>query len=56
MERLSAAVLRGSSLSADDLMANIYDAAAEFCGDNFNDDVTILVAKCNFGDSLTVSS
>jgi len=48
IERLSAAVRRGSSLSAEDLMTNIYDAAADFCGDRFNDDVTILVVKCDF--------
>jgi sigma-B regulation protein RsbU (phosphoserine phosphatase) len=56
MERLSAEVLRGSSLSAEDLMTNIYNAAAEFCGDHFNDDVTLLVVKCNFDGSSTVSS
>src|ERR1700737_4163458 len=48
MERLSATVRRGSSLSAEDLMADIYNTAAEFCGDDFNDDVTILVVKCDF--------
>jgi sigma-B regulation protein RsbU (phosphoserine phosphatase) len=56
MERLSAEVLRGSSLSAEDLMTNIYNAAAEFCGDHFNDDVTLLVVKCNFDGSSTASS
>jgi sigma-B regulation protein RsbU (phosphoserine phosphatase) len=56
MERLSATVRRGSSLSAENLMTNIYNAAADFCGDKFDDDVTILVVKCNFDDSLTVSS
>jgi sigma-B regulation protein RsbU (phosphoserine phosphatase) len=56
MERLSAEVLRGSSLSAEDLMTNIYSAAAEFCGDHFNDDVTLLVVKCNLDGSSTVSS
>ncbi len=56
MERLSATVLRGSPLSAEELMISIYNAAAEFCGDNFNDDVTILVVKCNFDGSPTVSS
>jgi len=56
MERLSATVRQGSSLSADDLMTNIYNAAADFCGDNFNDDVTILVVKCNFDASPTASS
>ena len=48
MERLSATVRRGSSLSAEDLMKGIYNAAADFCGDDFNDDVTILVVKCEF--------
>src|SRR6266851_4221344 len=57
MERLSATVRRGSSLSAEDLMTNIYNAAADFCGDDFHDDVTILVVKCNFeASSSTVSS
>jgi phosphoserine phosphatase RsbU/P len=56
MERLSATVRRGASLSAEDLMTNIYNAAADFCGDDFNDDVTILVVKCNFDASSTVSS
>ena len=52
MERLSATVRSGSSLSAEDLMSSIYDAAADFCGDNFNDDVTILVVKCDFDSVL----
>lgn len=56
MERLSAAVRSGSSLSAEDLMTNIYNASADFCGDNFNDDVTILVVKCNFDHSSIPSS
>ena len=56
MERLSATVRRGSSLSAEDLMVDIYNTTAEFCGDDFNDDVTILVVKCNFDGSPTVSS
>src|SRR5437016_7778439 len=56
MERLSATVRGGSSLSAEDLMNNIYNAAADFCRDDFDDDVTILVVKCNFDGSPTVSS
>ena len=56
MERLSATVRSGSSLSAEDLMSNIYTAAADFCGDKFGDDVTLLVVKCNFDGSTTVSS
>ena len=55
MERLSATVLRDSSLSAQDLMVNIYNAAADFCGDDFNDDVTILVVKCDFDGPSTMS-
>jgi serine phosphatase RsbU (regulator of sigma subunit) len=56
MERLSATVRSGSSLSAEDLMTSIYNAAEDFCGDNFHDDVTILVVKCDFGRSSTPSS
>jgi serine phosphatase RsbU (regulator of sigma subunit) len=56
MERLSATVRSGSSLSAEDLMTSIYNAAADFCGDNFNDDVTLLVVKCDFDRSSTPSS
>src|SRR2546426_3220551 len=41
LERLSTAVRDGFSLSAEDLMTNIYNAAADFCGDDFHDDVTI---------------
>ncbi len=48
LERLSEVVRRGSSLSARELMIDIYNSAADFCGDNFNDDVTILVTKCRF--------
>jgi len=56
LERLFAIVRHGSSLSAEDLMVSIYNAAADFCGDHFNDDATILVVKCNFDGSSTVSS
>jgi sigma-B regulation protein RsbU (phosphoserine phosphatase) len=56
LEQLSATVRSGSSLSAEDLMTSIYNAAADFCGDNFHDDVTILVVKCDFGRSSTPSS
>jgi sigma-B regulation protein RsbU (phosphoserine phosphatase) len=56
MERLSATVLRASSLSAEDLMTDIYNAAADFCGDDFNDDMTILVVKCDFDRSSNTSS
>jgi serine phosphatase RsbU (regulator of sigma subunit) len=56
-ERLSAVVRRGSSLSAEALMSDIYTSAANFCSEvGFNDDVTILVVKCNFDGSSTVSS
>jgi len=53
IERLSATVRSGSSLSAEDLMNSIYNAAADFCGDRFNDDVTILVVRCDFDNSST---
>jgi sigma-B regulation protein RsbU (phosphoserine phosphatase) len=56
MERLTTTVRQSSSLSAEDLMTNIYNAAADFCGDNFNDDVTILVVKCDFDGSPAVGS
>jgi sigma-B regulation protein RsbU (phosphoserine phosphatase) len=56
MERLSATVRRGSSLPAEDLMVDIYNSAADFCGDDFNDDVTILVVKCDFNGSSTITS
>jgi serine phosphatase RsbU (regulator of sigma subunit) len=56
MQRLSATIRDGSSLSAEDLMTNIYNAAADFCGDDFNDDVTILVVKCDFDRSSTPGS
>src|SRR6266436_3216202 len=56
VERLSATVRRGSSLSAEDLMIDIYNSAADFCGDDFSDDVTILVVKCDFDGSPTVTS
>jgi sigma-B regulation protein RsbU (phosphoserine phosphatase) len=49
MERLSAIIRRDSSLSADDLMANIFQSAQDFCqGVGFNDDATVLIVKCAF--------
>ncbi len=56
MERLSATMLRSSLLSAEDLSNDIYNAAADFCGDHFNDDLTILVVKCNFERASNPSS
>src|SRR5271169_4846169 len=56
MERLSATVRSGSSMSAEDLMTSIYNAATDFCGNDFNDDVTILVVKCEFDCSSTPTS
>jgi hypothetical protein len=35
------------------LMMHIYNAAADFCDDDFNDDVTIVVVKCDFDSSST---
>src|SRR5216684_1575134 len=56
-ERLSAVVRRGSSLSAEDLMIDIFSSAAKFCSEvGFNDDVTVLVVKCNFDGSSTLTS
>jgi sigma-B regulation protein RsbU (phosphoserine phosphatase) len=56
LERLSEVVRRGSSLSAGELMSDIYNSTAAFCGENFNDDVTILVVKCDFDGSSTARS
>jgi phosphoserine phosphatase RsbU/P len=55
-ERLSAIVQRGSSSSAEALMTDIFDNVASFCsGVGFNDDVTVLIVKCNF-DGLSAAS
>jgi phosphoserine phosphatase RsbU/P len=49
IERLSAVVSRGSSMSAENLMNDIFRSASDFCGEaGFRDDVTILVIKCDF--------
>src|SRR6201987_1975147 len=49
VERLSAIVQRDFSLSAEELVANILAGAASFCAEvGFQDDVTILVVKCDF--------
>jgi serine phosphatase RsbU (regulator of sigma subunit) len=57
IERLSALIQRGSSLSAEDLMIKILDSAADFCSEvGFNDDVTILVVKCTLDGFSAVSS
>ncbi len=49
MERLSAVIRRGSSLSSEDLMANIFQNAEDFSrGVGFNDDATVLIVKCDF--------
>jgi sigma-B regulation protein RsbU (phosphoserine phosphatase) len=56
-ERLSAVLRRGSSLSAEGLMTDIFNSAADFCsGVGFNDDVTILVVKCGFDGSAALTS
>ena len=56
-ERLSGVVRRGSSLSAEELVIDIFSSAADFCSEvGFNDDVTILVVKCNFDGSSTLTS
>jgi serine phosphatase RsbU (regulator of sigma subunit) len=52
MERLSAVVQRGSSLSAKALMDDIFSSAASFSSEvGFADDVTIVVVKCDFEGS-----
>jgi len=49
IDRLSAVVQRGSALSAEEVMIDIFSSVTEFCGTSgFNDDVTILVIKCDF--------
>jgi len=51
-ERLSAIVRRGSSLSAEGLMTDIFSSAANFCSQvGFHDDATVLVVKCDFDGS-----
>jgi sigma-B regulation protein RsbU (phosphoserine phosphatase) len=57
MERLSAVVRDGSSLTAEELTINIFNSAAGFCGDvGFHDDVTVVVVKCQFDGSADVSA
>jgi phosphoserine phosphatase RsbU/P len=49
IDRLSAVVQQGSSLSAEALMDDIFSSAATFSKElGFSDDVTILVVKCVF--------
>ena len=56
-ERLSTIVQRGAASSAEALMTSIFDSAASFCSEvGFNDDVTVLVVKCNFDGLSTASS
>jgi sigma-B regulation protein RsbU (phosphoserine phosphatase) len=57
LERLSAVVGRGSSMSAEGLMNDIFSSAANFCSEvGFQDDVTILVVKCDFDGFSTLPS
>jgi serine phosphatase RsbU (regulator of sigma subunit) len=57
MERLAAIVTRGSALSAESLMNEIFRSAADFSGEaGFHDDVTILVVKCDFDGSFALPS
>jgi serine phosphatase RsbU (regulator of sigma subunit) len=56
-ERLSTVVQRGSSLSAEALMNDIFSSAANFSKEiGFRDDVTILVVKCDFDGSASLTS
>jgi serine phosphatase RsbU (regulator of sigma subunit) len=49
IERLSAVIRRDSSLSAEEILSNIFQSAEEFCqGVGFEDDATALVVKCGF--------
>jgi serine phosphatase RsbU (regulator of sigma subunit) len=49
MERLSAVIRRDSSLSAEELMANIFQSAQDFCqGVGFNDDATVSYSEMCF--------
>jgi serine phosphatase RsbU (regulator of sigma subunit) len=53
MERLSAVIRRDSSLSAAELMDNIFQSAEDFCqGVGFKDDATVLIVKCGFEGAL----
>ena len=57
LERLSTVVRHGASRTAEELMLDIFNGAADFCSEvGFNDDATILVVKCNFDGSSTVIS
>src|ERR1700733_50061 len=52
-DRLSGVVQRSSSLSSEALMSDIFNSASNFSKDvGFNDDVTILVVKCDFDSAL----
>jgi len=55
-ERLSDVVRRSSFGSAEELMSNIVQDAADFCGETgFSDDVTVVVVKCNLDQSLAAA-
>jgi len=57
LERLSTVVRDGSSLSAEGLTVNIFNSAADFCGDvGFHDDVTIVVVKCHLDSAPGVTA
>src|SRR5712691_5744827 len=57
LERLSTVVRDGSSLSAEGLTVNIFNSAANFCGDvGFHDDVTIVVVKCHLDSAPGVTA
>ena len=54
--RLSEVVRRSSSESAEGLVSDIIRSAANFCSETgFIDDVTVVVVKCNFKGSPTVT-
>jgi serine phosphatase RsbU (regulator of sigma subunit) len=57
MDRLCNVIRHGSSLSAEELMRDIFNSAANFCSEvGFHDDVTILVVKRDSDASITSAS
>jgi sigma-B regulation protein RsbU (phosphoserine phosphatase) len=49
IERLSAVIRHDFSLSAERLMASIFQSTEDFCrGVGFKDDATVLIVKCGF--------
>lgn len=54
VERLSSVLRKGARQPAEQIMEDIFKSSASFSKEiGFGDDVTILVAKCNFGNSTS---